>query len=118
MYIISIVIFKYFLDHNVIIIIVVMQSSVDVYHINSNFQVFFRPLCYYRYCFIESNVVANHINRNFQVFFIPQCLIIIGVMTSKVDVNQININFQVFFRPLCYYRYWGYAIQCKYITDQ
>ena len=86
-----------------------MESNVDVYHINSSFQVFFIPLCYYCYW-----GYANHIKRNFEVFFIPQCLIIIGVMTSNVDVNQINSNFQVFFRPLCYYCYWGYAIQCMH----
>ena len=46
----SIAIFKYSLDHNVIIIIVVMTSSVDVDQINGNFQVLFRPHFYYHYC--------------------------------------------------------------------
>ena len=43
---------KYPLDHNIIIIIiiVVMQYNVDLNQINSNFQVFVRPQCYYHYC--------------------------------------------------------------------
>ena len=43
-------IFKYSLDHNEIMIVVTMQSNVDVNQINSNVQVFFRPHCYYHYC--------------------------------------------------------------------
>ena len=42
--------FKYSLDHIVIITIVVMESNVDVNQINSSLQVFFRPQCYYYYC--------------------------------------------------------------------
>ena len=41
----SIASFLYSLDHNVIIII--MQSNLDVNEINGNFQVFFRPKCCY-----------------------------------------------------------------------
>ena len=43
----SIASFMYSLDHNVIIII--MQSNFDVNEINGNFQVFFRPQCYYNH---------------------------------------------------------------------
>ena len=43
----SVAIFKYFLDYNVIIVI--MHSNVDVNQINSNFQGFLRPQCQYHY---------------------------------------------------------------------
>ena len=43
----SVAIFKYFLDYNVIMVI--MHSNVDVNRTNGNFQVFLRPQCYYHY---------------------------------------------------------------------
>ena len=46
----SIAIFKYSLDLNVLIVIAVILSSVDVNEISSNFHVFSKPQCDYNYC--------------------------------------------------------------------
>ena len=56
----------YFLDGNVIIII--MQSNGDGNQINSNFQVFFRTECNF-----GNLVIQSSLDSNFQVFLRPQC---------------------------------------------
>ena len=38
--------FKYFLNLNDIILVVVMESNADVNEVNTNFQMFFRSQCY------------------------------------------------------------------------
>ena len=83
----------------------VMQSSVDVNQINSNFPVFFRPECNFGIVVIQSSMYLSRSIAIFKYSLDHNVIIIIVVMTSSVDVDQINSNFQVFFRPQCCYDY-------------
>ena len=111
----SVAIFKYFLDYNVIIVI--MHSNVDVNQINIDFQVFFIPQCYYHYCSYVIRCRWKSDRKQFSRILLDQNVIII-IMHSNVYGNQINSNFQALLRLQCYYHYYSYGAQCERKSDQ